>query len=336
MAPAPAALAAWRSQRLAPPPPLLPLLLAPALLLLLLPRPCLARRYSGSLTGDRGAWPFLARFAFGADASGAPVGTASLAFAYPGAGPGPGVPSAVLYMFDDSLWSAVYPAQGCAQATNQAPGATGFASLPLAPGAGGSPATELFVETARPHLWYFTLAAQDCTTPPLLSSYTLDLRLADGSQLGYDEIGMPAIYGAFLALNAAVLLAHALAHYFPAALAALLAALCGGGGGFAYGRVDGAGRGASAAARAAAANGGAGGAPRRFAPAIVRWFTASLSLFCAACLLHACDWAAAASNGIGAPAAGIAADFLRIGSLMALWTCSALVAMGYGVVSFSV
>ena len=158
-------------------PPLTPAALALALALtlaLLQPRAALARKYSGSLTGDKGAWPFLARCAFGADASGAPVGSASVSFAYPGGGaPGPGVPSVAVYMFDDALWAQVYPSSTCAAATAQAPTAVGFAALPLA--AGASPAAEVFVETARPHVWFFTAAAPDCTTPPLLASYTLDL-----------------------------------------------------------------------------------------------------------------------------------------------------------------
>jgi hypothetical protein len=52
--------------------------------------------------------------------------------------------------------------------------------------------------------------------------------------------------------------------------------------------------------------------------------------------MHACDWAAAASDGVGAPAAGLIGDLLRVASLMALWTTCALAATGYGVVSFSV
>ncbi len=283
--------------------------------------PARARVFSGSLSGGGGEWPFLARFSFGADASGAPVGTASMSFTYPGAAgaPGPGVPPVSVFMFDDVVWAGVYPSQPCAAATAMDPSAVGFAVLPLVPPpGGGSPATETFVETARPHIWFFTAAAPGgCAAAPLLASYSLELRQADGGQLGYDELGMPSIYGAFLALNALVLLAHALAHYFPAALAAALAACCGAR--FAAAS-DGA-RGAAAAARGAAAaggGGGSGGAPRVFAPAIVRCFTASLALFCAASLLHACDWATAAATGVGAPAAGAAGDFLRIGSLMAL------------------
>lgn len=46
-----------------------------------------------------------------------------------------------------------------------------------------------------------------------LSSWTLELTQADGNQLGYDEIGMPSIYGVFWAFYALVLAAHVYYHY---------------------------------------------------------------------------------------------------------------------------
>jgi hypothetical protein len=64
-------------------------------------------------------------------------------------------------------------------------------------------------------MWYFTMAV-DCSNKVQLDSYTLDLRLADGSQLGYDEIGMPAIYGVFWAIYLVGTLVHAYAHYWRA------------------------------------------------------------------------------------------------------------------------
>jgi hypothetical protein len=103
----------------------------------------------------------------------------------------------------------------CSQATTTwQNGAPGFAILPMPPSPNGPPSLP-FVETLHPHMWYFTMAV-DCSQNVQLSSYTLDLRLADGSQLGYDEIGMPAIYGVFWAIYLVGTLAHAYVHYWRA------------------------------------------------------------------------------------------------------------------------
>jgi hypothetical protein len=260
--------------------------------------PARARKFTGQLGGSN-VFPVIGRFSFGVDASSAPVGTATLTYTLPG-GAAPAAPTTV-YLYDDTIWGNV-PQQGCVAATSaQNVGLTGFATMgPLVPAQ--TPIVETFVEAARPHVWYFAAAA-DCVSAPQASSYTLDLRLADGSQLGYDELGMPAIYGCFLAINLALLAAHVFGHHFRHRF---------------VGGYD------------------AAGAAPPVVPALARWYSASLALFCFSAFLHMIDWAQAAADGVGAPAAGFVADFVRIGSQMAFWVLCALAAIGYGVVTYRV
>ena len=111
-----------------------------------------------------------------------------------------------------------------------------------------APIVETFVEAARPHVWYFAAAA-DCVSAPQASSYTLDLRLADGSQLGYDELGMPAIYGCFLAINLALLAAHGDASAQATVASNAAAARAGIGAGAPWGGAGGRGRGGGSGTR---------------------------------------------------------------------------------------
>jgi hypothetical protein len=112
-----------------------------------------------------------------------------------------------LYEFDDTAWGSVYPGPCTAQIAANAATAT----LYLSPGTGLT-LTQQVVETTRPHYWFYTMAV-DCSQGVALTGYTLTLTQADGNQLSYDQIGMPAINGCFWAVYLLGFLAHVWAHY---------------------------------------------------------------------------------------------------------------------------
>jgi len=159
--------------------------------LLLLSNTISARKYTGSISGTTN--PFIGRFSYPVDSSGGIVGSATISYTYANGA----TSSAGVYMYDDELWAQVYPSLTCGQAiTKWTPDTSGFGLIPMPP---NSASQQIAVtESLRPHMWYFTMAiAPDCSKNIELTSYTLELLQADGNQLGYDEIGMPAIFGVF-------------------------------------------------------------------------------------------------------------------------------------------
>lgn len=266
------------------------------ILVLFFPSKVFSRVYTGTVSSP---FQYMGSFSFGVDPNPSnPVGTATLTFTY---ADGSTVPASAFY-FDDTVYSNIVSG-GCNAVLNNG-FTSGFTSIPLplpAPPAPNVPVVEQFAETIRPHVWYFTLAS-DCVNNPQITSYTLDLRQADGTLLGYDELGMPSIYAAFWILNLLILLPHALRHYFPVYFPAILGKLKN---------------------------------QKPFAPAMVRWLTLSLVLFSLSSMFHMIDWAQVASTGVGNTGCRLIADFLRIASLMALWVLCALAATGYGIITYN-
>lgn len=193
-------------------------------------------------------------------------------------------------MYDDELWAQVYPGMTCGQAvTKWTPDNAGFGTIAMPPAPPGPQGIQVS-QPSRPHMWYFTMAiAPGCTQNVELTSYTLELLQADGNQLGYDEIGMPAIYGVFWAIYMVIVLGHVYVHYYRSP---------------------------------------------RFAPVMVRWFTASLVCINLSYFCKMIDWTTASSNGIGVPAMSTIGDIFRLLSLMTLWTVCAMAALGYGIVTY--
>lgn len=255
-----------------------------------------SRVYSGSVSSP---FQYIGSFSFGVDPNPSnPVGTATLTYTYSDGS----TSQASAYYFDDTVYSSIVSG-GCNAVLNNA-FTSGFTSLPLSipsPPTPYSPVVEQFAETVRPHVWYFTIAS-DCINNPQISSYSLDLRQADGTLLGYDELGMPSIYAAFWILNLLILLPHILRHYFPLYFPAILEKIKN---------------------------------QKPFAPAMVRWLTLSLILFSLSSMFHMIDWAQVSSTGVGNIGCRLIADFLRIASLMALWVLCALAATGYGIITYN-
>lgn len=127
-----------------------------------------------------------------------------------------------------------------------------------------------------------------CATLPVSTHYLIDARQTDGSQLSYNEQGLPALYGVFFALAAAQLAFHVYTHYR---------------------------RGA------------------RFAPGLVRAFTATLALHCMSDMLHMIDWAAVSSTGKSNVNLAAVAGVFRLAAQTSQWTAAALVAVGFGITS---
>lgn len=71
----------------------------------------------------------------------------------------------------------------------------------------------------------------------------------------------------------------------------------------------------------------------RFAPAIVRWFTASLALYSLTLFCRMIDISTVKSNGVGVPFFAVTGEIFRLLSLMTLWVVAALAANGVGVVT---
>lgn len=174
------------------------MLLARALAAAAAARLAAARVYTGSTSGQ--TTPFLAKFAFGVDASGAAVGSAAIQYSIPGADTG-----LSLYSYDDDAWAGVYPNK----ATCQQAAAAANSNAPLP--APGSSVTVQIQDEERPHYWFFTLGNADCSG--VYADWTLTLTQADGSQLSYDEVGLPSAYGVFWAVYLVGLAGHVYLHY---------------------------------------------------------------------------------------------------------------------------
>jgi hypothetical protein len=73
--------------------------------------------------------------------------------------------------------------------------------------------TQDFLGVARPFFWFFTVINEPACSPSVDMSYTITLKQADGSQLSYDHLGLPALYGCFWAVFAILTAVHVARHY---------------------------------------------------------------------------------------------------------------------------
>lgn len=155
-----------------------------------------ARVFTGTVSGQ--TWPFLARFAFGSDG-----GSASIEYSYASSATSP----ANLLAYSESKWNGD---AGCAALE----GSPSFAAVPL-PLAANTAVTASYAGVGKS---YYYWALGDSTSPcqnavgPI--TYTLTVTQADGNQLGYDEMGIPAIYGVFWSFLLVTLAVHVWASYF--------------------------------------------------------------------------------------------------------------------------
>jgi len=176
-------------------PPAMPLprlAAASALALAALVAPADARIFSGDTRGA--SFPFIGKFAFGP--RGGRVRVAA------------GSPTNVNFVaFDDSAWPA-----GCSdsRAREDTPLIAGVSSVDFS--VGGS---------SRPFYWFMLFSSSDPARPTgsscgdgVSTAYTVEATQADGSQLAYDEVGLPAVYGVFWVVSLAQLAFHCWRHYF--------------------------------------------------------------------------------------------------------------------------
>jgi hypothetical protein len=117
----------------------------------------------------------------------------------------------VLLEYNDAAWSSVYGAYAgnslsCADAQQ---GATNTLTLDGVQGV----QTQDFLGVARPFVWFFTVINEPSCSPSVDMSYTITLKQADGSQLSYDQLGLPALYGCFWAVFAILTAVHVARHY---------------------------------------------------------------------------------------------------------------------------
>jgi hypothetical protein len=152
------------------------------------------------------------------------------------------------------------------------------------------------VEAVRPRFWFYTMAAPNCSTGINMPSYTLTLTQADGNQLSYEMIGLPAVYGCFWAIYVVGFLVHTW---------------------FTYVRPAGVPQGT------------------KFRPVLVIFFTASIGLETLSLFCHMISWATLQTNGVGVPFFDVVGAGLRIVSWMALWMTAGLLASGYGVSTYN-
>jgi len=164
--------------------------------------PAQALVFTGSTGGL--ANPFLASFAFGSDPNGGTVGSMTVQYTSSSQ-------ATVLLEYNDAAWSSVYGAYAgsslsCADAQQ---GATNTLTLDGVQGV----QTQDFLGVARPFFWFFTVINEPACSPSVDMSYTITLKQADGSQLSYDQLGLPALYGCFWAVFAILTAVHVARHY---------------------------------------------------------------------------------------------------------------------------
>jgi len=173
----------------------------------------LCNKFAGSFTKPRRTLEFIGMYAFGVDPSGKPVGTVEMNVTTESS-------DLVIYLFDDQLssWPAVQAEDmTCEAASKQSPdGAARYrASVNVAQGASGFSWSESIEDKLRPRFWYAVLASRTCQSLVSASDYAFEFRQADGSQLSYDETGLPTfrlimlfVWGAMTALHVAVTYAY--------------------------------------------------------------------------------------------------------------------------------
>lgn len=70
-----------------------------------------------------------------------------------------------------------------------------------------------FFEARAPHFWFYTAANAPTCGQPVAMSWVMTLTQADGGQLSFEEIGLPALFACFLAIFLAGGGVHAYVHY---------------------------------------------------------------------------------------------------------------------------
>ena len=169
----------------------------------------------------------------------------------------------------------------------------------LSPTPTGS-ATQTIPFSSDNKVWTFALTGGSanlgsilaCQTP-LSTDYTLTARQANGSQLSYEEQGLPAIYACFWVFMALAVGAHAYGHY----IAPLPQ-----------------------------------GYPKGQRPPLVSAVLASLALHAGSDFFHLVEWSyvdiTGAESGYFLAVVG---GLLRLGALVCIWVTAAFIATGYGV-----
>jgi Rhodopsin-like GPCR transmembrane domain len=250
--------------------------------MLSVPSIALGRVFSGVMDGSVGS-QYLGKFAFASDPSGSPVGNFQLQYMT-------SQTSLSFYEFDDSDLASSY-GKDCLSFIS---GATNNIALIASPNS-YTTVTGTFIESIRPHYWYFYgannvgTAPGDCV-PAASGEYILTVTQANGSQLGYDEIGMPAIYGVFWFFSFMILCFHLYGHYFRTP---------------------------------------------RFGPTIVICFTLVLFLHSGSTFCNLINWSVVQSSGKEVPFMEGVAAMLRFSSLFLIYVLSTLSANGYGITSYS-
>ena len=226
------------------------------------------RIWSGTLVNQ----PFsdaIGRFAFGAAG-----GSASAALSNVQA------PATALNWFAETSWR-----KGAHDCSLNADGTAPINGLPTVTGNPGSN-----------QMWYFALSA--CTSTAMSLDYTLTATQANGSQLSYEEQGLPAIYACFWIMMAGTVLAHAWAHF----LAPLPADY-----------------------------------PKGVRPPLVIALTVALALHSVSDTFHLIEWAVVDQTGRDSGMFLAALGGLtRLFALSAIWVMMAFVATGYGITTRSV
>ena len=163
-------------------------------------RPAAARVYSGSLANS-GATPFIARFAFGPSSGSTPSGSMVITYS---------TPQLTLNWlgYIDTTWAQVYGSS--LTCTNQQSLATSVLPLP----AGVTRATQTISQPGTAHYWYFVMSNQPGCNNVQVSTYTVTFLQADGSQLSYDELGLPAVYAVSVGVYVLATAVHIYVHYF--------------------------------------------------------------------------------------------------------------------------
>lgn len=173
-----------------------------------------ARVFKGTCTGST-LEVFAGAFAFGVDRTGAPVGTVSIDWQTTDTW-------LTGFLSNDTVWTQLYghPYSNSDSGDVSCPDNLSLAQfrLPL-PAVDGTGSIQMPIfEVDRPRMWYLQLAnivdGLYCGTSPT-GTFTATFLQADGSQLSYDERGLPGIFAAYFALFIVLGALHAWLHYYP-------------------------------------------------------------------------------------------------------------------------
>ena len=172
-------------------------------------RPCRAaiRRVATALTPPPPPPPssFIGKFAYGT--GGAGFLTVELS----------GSAQAEFVALDDKTWNV--KASAAAQCAGSVPSTLRVVPPETSP-SGADGGFGVFVRE-RPYFYFFSLGSQyftgapECSAAITATTYTVTAKQFDGSQLSYEELGLPAVYGVFFAAAVVTLGVHVWGHYVP-------------------------------------------------------------------------------------------------------------------------